>query len=190
MMMWFSFVASGPVHTVSLNSVTGSVTSMNFNVFSGNCAGPLTNIGCGATGTAPTTTIGGLTNGSTYYVRVYTNTAVAGQNTTFNVCVTTPPVNDQCAGAIAVGCNSITSSTTVGASNLNPPATCNFLSLNTAGGIWYTLPGFDGTMTVDLSGAPWTPKWRYSPALAVHDLFAWTAMMMEVQAVRLAHLGR
>ncbi|MBK7103488.1 MAG: T9SS type A sorting domain-containing protein [Flavobacteriales bacterium] len=156
--VWFSFVASGPVHTVSLNSVTGSVTSMNFNVFSGTCAGPLTNIGCGATGTAPTTTIGGLTNGSTYYVRVYTNTAVAGQNTTFNVCVTTPPVNDQCAGAIAVGCNSITSSTTVGASNLNPPATCNFLSLNTAGGIWYTLPGFDGTMTVDLSGSSFDTK--------------------------------
>ncbi len=155
--VWFSFVASGPVHTVSLNSVTGSVTSMNFNVFSGTCAGPLTNIGCGATGTAPTTTIGGLTNGSTYYVRVYTNTAVAGQNTTFNVCVTTPPVNDQCAGAIAVGCNSITSSTTVGASNLNPPATCT-TTLNTAPGVWYTVQGWGGPISVSLCGATWDTK--------------------------------
>ncbi|MBK7619998.1 MAG: hypothetical protein IPJ10_11840 [Flavobacteriales bacterium] len=155
--VWFSFVASGPVHTVSLNSVTGSVTSMNFNVFSGTCVGPLTNIGCGATGTAPTTTIGGLTNGSTYYVRVYTNTAVAGQNTTFNVCVTTPPVNDQCAGAIAVGCNSITSSTTVGASNLNPPATCT-TTLNTAPGVWYTVQGWGGPISVSLCGATWDTK--------------------------------
>lgn len=97
--VWFSFAALGTEHVVSLNSVAGSATSMNFNVFRGTCAG-LINIGCGATGTAPSTLLTGLTAGNTYFIRVYTNTGTGGQNTTFNVCVTTPPANDNCGGAI------------------------------------------------------------------------------------------
>ncbi|MBK6882751.1 MAG: T9SS type A sorting domain-containing protein [Flavobacteriales bacterium] len=156
--VWFSFVASGPTHTVSLNSVAGSVTSMNFNVFSGTCAGVLTNIGCGATGTAPTTAIGGLTAGNTYFVRVYTNTATAGQNTTFNVCITSPPANDLCANAIAISCNSVTAGSTVGATTTGAFAGTCGTNLNTAGGVWYTVQGWGGPISVSLCGATWDTK--------------------------------
>ncbi|MBK9629316.1 MAG: T9SS type A sorting domain-containing protein [Flavobacteriales bacterium] len=38
-------------------------------------------------------------------------------------------------------------------------STCDLqLPVDTAGGIWYTLPGFDGTMTVDLSGSSFDTK--------------------------------
>jgi len=154
--VWFSFVAAGPTHTVSLNSVTGSVTSMNFNVFSGAC-GTLTNIGCGATGIAPSTAVTGLTAGTTYYVRVYTNTSVGGQNTTFNVCITSPPANDLCANAIAVTCNSVTAGSTVGSTLIGAPATCT-TSLNTAGGVWYTVQGWGGPMVASLCGSGFDTK--------------------------------
>ncbi len=102
--VWFRFTALGTSHIVSLNSVAGSSTSMNFQVFSGAC-GSMTSIGCSTTSTAPTLTLTGLTGGNTYHVRVYTNTGTGGQNTTFNVCVVTPPPNDDCAGAVVVTVN-------------------------------------------------------------------------------------
>jgi uncharacterized membrane protein YdcZ (DUF606 family) len=154
--VWFSFVALGPSHTVSLNSVTGSVTSMNFNVFSGSC-GTLTNIGCGATGSAPSTVVSGLTAGNTYYVRVYTNTATGGQNTTFNVCVTSPPANDLCANAIAIDCNSTITGSTVGSTTTGNPGTC-ITALNGAGGVWYTVTGWGGPMTASLCGSSYDTK--------------------------------
>ncbi|MBL7951694.1 MAG: T9SS type A sorting domain-containing protein [Flavobacteriales bacterium] len=153
--VWFSFVATGPTHTVALNSVAGSVTSMNFNVFSGAC-GTLTNIGCGTTSTA----VSGLVAGNTYYVRVYTNTATVGQNTTFNVCVTSPPANDLCANAILVDCNSVVTGSTVGATNTGrPTGTCTDAAINdpyvdnAAPGVWYRVIGWGGQMKASLCGS-------------------------------------
>src|SRR5690606_15823927 len=51
----------------------------------------------------------GLTVGQTYYIRVYTYTGDAFQTVTFDLCIGTPPpppVNDECANAIAVPVNS------------------------------------------------------------------------------------
>jgi len=154
--VWFSFMATGPAHTVSLNSVAGSSTSMNFQVLSGSC-GSLTSVVCSSTGTAPTAFASGLTAGNTYYVRVYTNTATGGQNTTFNVCVTSPPANDLCANAIAVGCNSVTAGTNVGASLTGAPGTCT-VTQNTGVGVWYTVQGWGGPMVASLCGASFDTK--------------------------------
>ncbi|HPF91097.1 MAG TPA: GEVED domain-containing protein, partial [Flavobacteriales bacterium] len=153
--VWFSFVATGPAHTISLNSVAGSVTSMNFQVLSGTC-GSLTSVVCSGTGSAPTAFASGLTAGNTYYVRVYTNTALGGQNTTFNVCVTSPPANDLCANAQAVACNSVTAGTTVGSSNTGNPGTCITTLTNT--GVWYTVQGWGGPMVASLCGASFDTK--------------------------------
>lgn len=158
--VWYSFVATGSTHTVALNSVAGSSTQMNFNVFSGSC-GTLTNIGCGATGIAPSTAVSSLVAGNTYYVRVYTNVATANQNTTFNVCVTSPPANDQCANAIPVNCNSVVTGSTVGATSIGRPTTdCNetpardpFVAAQNGAGVWYTVQGWGGRMTASLCGS-------------------------------------
>ncbi len=155
--VWFSFVAMGPTHTISLNGVSGSVTSMNFQVLSGAC-GTLTSIACSSTGATANAVVTGLTEGNTYFVRVYTNTTTGGQNTTFNVCVTTPPVNDLCANAIAVGCNSVTAGTNVGATTIGAPATTCTTSQNTGPGVWYTVQGWGGTMVASLCGATFDTK--------------------------------
>jgi len=91
---------------------------------------------------------------------VYTNTATGGQNTTFNVCVTSPPANDLCSNAIAVACNSVVSGSTVGATNIGrPTGTCTDAAINdpyvdnSAAGVWYTVQGWGGPMTVSLCGS-------------------------------------
>ena len=57
-------------------------------------------IKCSDSNTSETT---GLTIGNTYYVQVYTYTLSPGQNTSFDICVGTPPpppANDNCSGVI------------------------------------------------------------------------------------------
>ncbi len=86
--VWFKFVATSTSHSVSLIDITGSVTNLNHAVYSGTSCGNLTQIYC----SNPDQSVGTfLTVGATYYVRVYSDTATGGQNTTFNICIGTPP---------------------------------------------------------------------------------------------------
>ncbi|WP_055443529.1 T9SS-dependent choice-of-anchor J family protein [Lacinutrix himadriensis] len=88
--VWYSFVATSTVHRVSLINVAGSNTDMYHVIYD---ATP----GCGALSTSlicndgNTSTLTGLTIGNTYLVQVYTWTATAGQTTTFDICVGSPP---------------------------------------------------------------------------------------------------
>ena len=133
--VWYKFVATGPVHTISLLNVAGSSTAMVINLYSvpagGDCTS-LTSVNC-VVGT--TLNAGSLTAGTTYYVRVFTNVVNAASNTTFNICVGTPPPpppNDECLNATALtvnadyNCGVITAGTTVSAtqSNTLPIPTC------------------------------------------------------------------
>ncbi|HNU55961.1 MAG TPA: hypothetical protein PKN30_05160, partial [Flavobacteriales bacterium] len=102
------------------------------------------------------------------YVRQDCSLAMDGySNNTAAVNVTTPPAppaNDLCENAIPVSCNSVTNASTVNATTTGAPAgSCDTYTMNTAGGIWYTLQGFDGTMTIDLSGS------SYDTRLAVYS---------------------
>jgi len=77
--VWFSFVApaSGTVNVLVAN---GTMTSANFNVYSGAC-GTLTPVlgSCNSNITTPTTeSLTGLTGGNTYYVQVWSNAAEQG----------------------------------------------------------------------------------------------------------------
>ncbi|MEO8068718.1 MAG: GEVED domain-containing protein [Flavobacteriales bacterium] len=60
--------------------------------------------------------------------------------------------NDLCTNAIALSCNSVISGSTVGT---NPDAvpTCTGTTLNTAGGVWYTVVGTGGNITASLCGS-------------------------------------
>ncbi len=102
--VWFSFSATSTVHNFDLLNVAGSVTNMVMEVFSGAC-GSLASIACSDPNSAQ---FSGFTIGQTYYLRVFTNTATGGQNTTFDVCIGTPPPppsNDEPCGAIPLNVN-------------------------------------------------------------------------------------
>jgi len=102
--VWYSFFATQSTHIVS---VTGNGTfDPVFEVFSGSCGG--LSLGCtNATGPGQTesTTFTTLTAGSPYWVRVYDAGTTPPSNTTFNICITTPPINDPCGGAISINSN-------------------------------------------------------------------------------------
>lgn len=120
--VWYSFVATGTEHRISLINIAGSTTDMYWSLYSGTC-GSLTELTCSDPNSAD---VSGLIAGNTYYVRVYTYTSTPGQTSTFDVCIGTPPPpppNDDCAGAIALtvnpdqSCAAVTSSYTNSATN-------------------------------------------------------------------------
>jgi hypothetical protein len=87
--VWYTFVATQTVHIVT--ETPGTIGDAVMQVYSGSCAS-LTTIACinDATTGNETTTLTGLTVGSTYYVRVHSFANGSGQGT-FTMCVTTPP---------------------------------------------------------------------------------------------------
>lgn len=128
--VWFSFVATATSHRITLSNVAGSATDMYHSLWTGNCAGlTLVPGSCSDPNTSNPT---GLVIGQTYFVRVNTYTATGGQNTTFNICIGTPPAppaNDDCSGAIALtvntdlACGSVTAGTVAGATPSNTDTT-------------------------------------------------------------------
>ncbi len=152
--VWFKFVATGTTHRVSLLNVAGGSTNMTMNVYSGTC-GALTSVGCI---NGNTLDVGGLTAGSTYYVRVYTNvTSTATAN--FNICVGTPPpppANDECLNAVALTvnpnllCGVVTAGTTVSAtpSNTLPTPTCGATGINDD--VWFSFVATNAAHRVSL----------------------------------------
>ncbi len=152
--VWYVF-NSGSNAIVNVDFTNISMSDIVIDVFDGSCAGA--SIYCGFNADFQLT---GLTANSNYYIRVSSN-SFWGTGGAHSVCVSIPPpppANDLCANAIPVACNSVTNSTTVASTTIGAPADCNGLSLNTAGGIWYTVQGWDGPITVDLSGSSFDTK--------------------------------
>ena len=98
--VWFSFVATNSVQTVTVNPLDN--LDLVFQVYSGACNG-LNSIVCvdnSFTGQSETNQLVGLTVGQTYFVRVYDY--YAGTNGNFSICVTGTPTaipsnNEPCA---------------------------------------------------------------------------------------------
>jgi hypothetical protein len=90
--VWYSFVATSTSHNIALNNVAGSSTDLYHSVHPGPCGSIGTALVCSDPNTS---TVNGLTIGSTYFIRVYTYTS-GSQTTTFSVCVTTPPPTGPC----------------------------------------------------------------------------------------------
>ena len=126
--VWFNFVATSTNHTIIVSNVvptpSNATVKLNYALFSGAC-GNLNLIFCSNTYTTPTS---GLVVGETYYVRVYKTTTNAVQSAKFDICIISPPVNDECVNAIPVTVNSeqfcesqnTVSGTTIGATASNP----------------------------------------------------------------------
>jgi hypothetical protein len=150
--VWFRFVATSTSHRVSLINVAGSTTDMYHAVYSGTC-GSLTQLICND---SDVSTLTGLTIGATYYVRVYTYTSTAGQTSTFNVCVGTPPpppVNDECTNAtVAVintdeSCSLLNSGYTTSATESSQANPCSGTDDDD---VWYTFSAPNDTLLISL----------------------------------------
>lgn len=109
--VWYSFSATSTSHIVSVTPTTLSDAVLQ--VFSGTCAGTLTSLSCtdntlGAN--VETTTLTGLSIGTTYFVRVYSYASAINQGT-FSICVTTiaPCVAPSQASGFVLGTTTSTS---------------------------------------------------------------------------------
>ncbi|WP_298151864.1 T9SS type A sorting domain-containing protein [Flavobacterium sp.] len=130
--VWFRFVATSNIHIIDINDIvsTSATVVLNHSLFSGSTDN-LVKLYCSATSESVAT---GLTVGATYFLRVYTSGTTAGQSSTFNVCLSTPPppaTNDECAAAIMVEvssnsmCETTTQGSIIGATqSINVPASC------------------------------------------------------------------
>ncbi|MBB4805001.1 hypothetical protein HNP38_000273 [Chryseobacterium defluvii] len=157
--VWYSFVATGTSHIVTVSNVvsvgTTSDTSLYLQVLTGAC-GSLTNVICDTSYASPTG-LTGLTVGQTYYVRVYnSNTGTAYANT-FNICITTPvvPANDDCSNAVVLTpsatatCAGVVSGTTLGSSASSDALTpCSGTAEDD---VWYSFVATSTNHTVTLS---------------------------------------
>ncbi|THD31939.1 MAG: T9SS type A sorting domain-containing protein [Flavobacterium johnsoniae] len=97
--VWYKFVATQVVHKISLLNVAGSPTDLVHEVLEGICGGGLISR---YVSDADVSTASGLTVGTTYYVRVFSNSSNPGATSTFNVCVGVPPVGSVCGNPILI----------------------------------------------------------------------------------------
>ncbi len=96
--VWFKFVATAKAHNIR---TTIPQFSRDLTIFSGEC-NTLVAVGCLNSSTLTDgISIGSLTVGQTYFVRVGTSSSTLGD---FDICVSTPEVdvNDDCASAITI----------------------------------------------------------------------------------------
>ncbi|MFD2915533.1 T9SS type A sorting domain-containing protein [Psychroserpens luteus] len=100
--VWYSFVATGPEHTVTVTS--GTIYDLVLQVFSGTC-GSLTSLDCednnypGAWDPdEETINLTGLIAGNVYFIRVYSWDSFSSDTGSFNICITepcvTPPIDN------------------------------------------------------------------------------------------------
>ncbi len=130
--VWFSFVATNPVHIIKLLNIAGTTTSLRFAVYSGGDCSTMTQLFCSALN-GNTAALNNLSLGATYKIRVYTNGNFAGQFATFNIGVGTPlPVlNDECTTATplvingGLDCLQTTTATITGATASANPSGCS-----------------------------------------------------------------
>lgn len=101
--VWYRFVAQTTNPTITLSNIGVNFTNPGIQLLSNNCGGTFISYYCGTTSIAADY----LTPGTTYFIRVYSTTALAPVSPVgagFDICitdpVTPPPSNDECAGAI------------------------------------------------------------------------------------------
>lgn len=162
--VWFSFVPDGGAHTITVTSPAGPgrINDIVFEVFSGTC-GSLASVVCRNNtngNSSESFTLNGLLNGSTYYVRVYSNANGSGQGN-FTICITkpAPPANDNCTSAITLT-PAATCVTGVGGSQASGTlqnATNSAVPVSPCTGspdddVWYSFIAQYNTQTILLSG--------------------------------------
>ena len=155
--VWYNFVATSETHVVSLSNVSGSSTDMYHVLYAGDCNTLGDAIKCSDANTSETS---GLTIGNTYYVQVYTYTSTPGQNTSFDICVGTPPpppANDSCDSATVLDSLPFTSNADATNATNNTGVIDNVCGTNGMNdGVWYTFtPTVSGTIDLTIAPSGW-----------------------------------
>ncbi|MCK7590831.1 T9SS type A sorting domain-containing protein [Subsaxibacter sp. CAU 1640] len=152
--VWFSFVATGAEHRVSLSdvvAVVGTSTDMGIGVYDG--TGGCASLVFTATSDPNTLNLTGLTSGVTYYVRVYGWASGTGTaQTNFNICVGTPPAppsNDLCSNAIGLACNQPLNGTTISATGGASTSCVGSIGND----VWYQFTGNDSTVDLTVNSS-------------------------------------
>ncbi|MBK9581096.1 MAG: hypothetical protein IPO48_03995 [Saprospiraceae bacterium] len=112
--VWFSFVATNSTHYIELSNIVGNATSLVHSVWTGTC--PSLTLYSNSCSYSSSSAVHGLTIGTTYFIRVYSSITGGAPNTTFDVCIKTPPAvsNDECSNPVSVA--------------INPDMNCNLLT--------------------------------------------------------------
>ncbi|TXF90705.1 T9SS type A sorting domain-containing protein [Neolewinella aurantiaca] len=149
--VWFTFTATSPTQLLYLENIVpdaGFDDDMGYEVLSGAC-GSLTSVICNTFFSYDNTPISlsGLTTGAPYLLRIYTDNPA--YTVAFDICLATPPVNDDCGGALTLPvnnnglCTSVLAQTTQGATRSGPD--CG--TARADNDLWYT---FTATHTTHL----------------------------------------
>ncbi len=152
--VWYKFVANSTMHAVRLSNLGSNLSAATtyIETLSGTC-GALTSLSCQTAATRDT--IGGLTIGNTYYVRVFVTTnptASATSDWNFNICIQNPPPNDDCGGAVTLTpgatCTNVTGRIDL-ATTGTVPVGC--FGVGTYWDVWYKFTASAVAQTVTLS---------------------------------------
>jgi hypothetical protein len=98
--VWFEFVATSTGVNMSLLNIVGSTSDMAMSLWTGACPG-LAFVG-GSCSDPESMSMDGLTIGQTYFLRVFSYTAITGQTSSFDVCISETDIcggtgtNDYC----------------------------------------------------------------------------------------------
>jgi hypothetical protein len=154
--VWYSFTANTANPTITVSSAPANV---QLQLFSGSC-GALVSEACGTTSIAAT----GLSVGTTYYVRVYTDPDQPG---TFNICITDPsPTNNLCSAPVVL--SSSTTCTETGANMYSSTVSATTISAPDCSGgaatydVWFRFTAQTTNPTITLSdiGSGFSPVAR------------------------------
>lgn len=156
--VWFQFTATDASHTITVTPTT--LSNAVFQVFSGTCSG-LTSMTCinNTTGTAvETTTLTGLTIGTTYTIRVYSNANGSGQGT-FSICITTPCTPGNGNGLSSMACpTNVAGGLGLSGADPNPILNCNASTCTTLEANYIQL---GQTTTYTAQSIPYNPPYQY-----------------------------
>ena len=151
--VWYSFTATAATHIISFNNITPT-TTLNYAIFQGTDCGALTQVGCNSGAN--------LVPGTTYFIRVYSATAIP-QYSTFNMCIGTIPCSEApafCTGQTVTYANAtnVPSLGTIGCLSSSPNPAFFFLQVNQAGPLSYLISQVNTAgAPIDVDYAAWGP---------------------------------
>ncbi len=150
--VFYTFTSTSTTHIITVTPTCGTMNPA-IQVYSGSCGG--TSISCTnafGNGVAENAYLSGLTNATVYYVRVYDFNGVSAC-TSFNICVSTPPVNDPCASAINLTVSTSCVNTSGSILNGTQSFVSNCAGTTVSSDVWYRFTAASATQTITVTGA-------------------------------------
>ena len=154
--VWYQFTATGTSHTIAISNTSSTIAAAVYSSSDNTCSGTLTQVACFSASQNTITTV----SGNTYFIRVYTTSTLVGTTSGFNICISSPPANDNCTGAIAIGpvpvdgtCVTLNNQSTYGATNSNvtPAGSCSSNSGTPDDDVWYSFTATNQTHKIQFT---------------------------------------